>query len=107
MDDETKEALEKSIAKWEKNLAAKKWWQVVASPQGCPLCGLYFYKSDPCKGCPVYTQSGDVFCHKTPYELVTSFRHDEYLLGEGVISERAREAIKAEVEFLKSLRKST
>jgi hypothetical protein len=91
MDDETLTALRGSIAKWEGIVAGT---DVDRGASNCPLCQLFrpqgAYNS-PCRGCPVYQDTGLKGCEGTPYDHYNSD-------GEG-----AKALAQAEVDYLKSL----
>lgn len=108
MDDETKEALEKSIEKWQANVEAEKWDEVLMSRADCPLCVLYNNGSSvldtDCKGCPILEKTGARYCSGSPFSKVFGLQQIEDPEQEGhLVSDEAREAMKAEVEFLKGL----
>jgi hypothetical protein len=105
--------LEESIAKWEKNAAAKTWNEVTIGPGDCPLCVRFntAYRrqwegvGSPCAGCPVAAKTGRPYCKDTPYERVELFR-ERWDMGElkDKISAAGRRVIRDELEFLKGLR---
>lgn len=108
MNAEVREALEGSILKWERIVDYLKkedadWLRVGYLEQAsgnCPLCQL---KSTKGHGrcatlCPVVTKTGLPGCRRTPYyQFVTAE------IGRNLM--RARKAAKAELKFLKSLRR--
>lgn len=100
MDEKTRKAVELSIVKWEANLdfaEAGAWDRVQISASSCPLCALY-YDID-CKGCPVAERTSKHMCEESPYTRVA------YLLGDDppINEKKLVPAVRAEVEFLKSL----
>lgn len=105
MDDVTREALEQSIEKWEKNLGAATWREVTTGARDCPLCGLFnsvTNQHDPCVGCPVRERTESQFCWDTPHQRVAGAR--PITNSELGVSDYARSLIQEEVDFLKSLR---
>lgn len=111
MDNQTAEALEASITKWKENLQraeAGHWNSLRVSASECPLCDLFFRwmnTAGPCNGCPVSARTGMHHCGGTPYsKVVEELRacqetHPARPLLAYLIAE-----VKAEVEFLESLR---
>ena len=95
MNKKTAAALEKSIAKWERNTEIESLDRAKIKAKDCALCQL-FSRAD-CAGCPVKIRSGWPWCAGTPYMCA----YEKYLNDDlpGFI-----EAAKAEVKFLKSLR---
>ncbi|MBU0958908.1 MAG: hypothetical protein KKB31_03095 [Nanoarchaeota archaeon] len=69
MNSQTREALEKSIDKWE--VRYKKFDNKMGR-SNCPLCALFSYF---CHGCPVLEKTGYCGCEKTPYTMVARFRY--------------------------------
>lgn len=90
-----------SIRKWE---AILKGTGGDKGPKNCPLCKMYFYKYDVCRGCPVMEQTGQPFCRHTPY----SSWQDNLQKGEPfpyMADSSYRKALaRDEVRFLKRLR---
>ena len=114
MDDRTKKALEKSIAKWEANTTAKTSYQFRTGPKECALCREFLDPSllAPCSYCPVFRKTGANFCYGTPYVKASSARQ-LWVLGAleqaskkqmNQLRADAQAAAREEVEFLKSLR---
>jgi hypothetical protein len=97
MDAETLKALKASIAKWERNAAAKKPEDFLVRASDCPLCDL-FYERDLCVGCPVAAATGKSACSGTPYHSA----HSAWLSWQHG-GRSARSHARKEVEFLKSL----
>ena len=100
MNDETKEALKKSIKHWEENLEKAKQGALCNDDidgDKCALCGL-FWLCD-CEGCPVKDSTGEEDCKNTPY-----FDVDRSLdLNE--TNEALIRHVEKELEFLKGLQK--
>lgn len=107
MDAKTLEALKASIAKWEKNAKAKTSADYSTHWSDCPLCLMFNgddirATDDRCIGCPVYEKSGAKWCEETPfYEAVRA--KDNWHVRSKFDTDKAREAARAEVTFLKSL----
>jgi len=98
MDEQTKQALEGSIDKWEAIVAGTG---VDRGRHNCPLCRLFYILG--CKGCPVYLKTGAQNCRKTPYERWKI--HGYRLYGCSTIEgTKIMEMARDELEFLKSLR---
>lgn len=95
----SKELLERSIKAWEAKLKAKKWTDFELGVDECPLCVEYFKLY--CLGCPVRERTGERGCSGSPYDEVLHAKKADY---ERRISGEGRAAIRAEVDFLKSLR---
>lgn len=97
MDDETREALEKSIKHWEENVeAAEDGEEISIDIYACALCVRFFHRLN-CQGCPIKEATGQRVCKGTPYEdAVEAVEDNDY---EAVLT-----ASRAELEFLKSLR---
>ena len=99
MDAATLEALKGSIAKWEAIVAGTGEDE---GPDNCPLCQMFNYSSDldyedddtSCLQCPVYLNTGQRFCHGSPYQGFADSDDDS--------PEEAQAAV-AELAFLKSL----
>lgn len=73
--EKTLEALKDSIAKWKKNCEVKSLDNVLLGSSTCPLCNLFnpsgdLYYEDKCVGCPVYENTGTMYCNNTPYEQI-------------------------------------
>lgn len=103
MDAETKEELEGSIAKWDREEV------VDMGGLNCPLCDRFAW--DSCKGCPVMEVTGESLCKGTPYEEWVAHMvqaHPEQKDTDSWITvPGCAECIriqKAEADFLKSLR---
>lgn len=110
MNETTKEALEGAIEKWQKivdflrykRASTMSWvdyWNLDSLEQGrlnCPLCDLFM--NSGCSKCPVENKTGNG-CLGTPYS--------DYLWAKvfRVKIPAMRSAAKAELKFLKSLRR--
>jgi hypothetical protein len=101
MNAQTLEALEASIAKWERNAEAKTPAGYKIGESDCPLCALFIYP-DRCEGCPVFERTGERFCRDTPYIHASALR-TWWSEGDDAFRNRARAAARDEVAFLKSL----
>jgi hypothetical protein len=101
MDDRTLTALKASIAKWERNSRVTVPMNFLSGPNDCDLCILFHDKD--CLGCPVMESSGQPFCIATPYGLAEKAKYKWLSDSTQNNKARAREAARAEVEFLKSL----
>jgi hypothetical protein len=64
MDDETREALEGSIAKWQAIVDGTGEDRL---SENCPLCQI-FRSDEGCKGCPVMLRVKAHYCKRTPYD---------------------------------------
>lgn len=104
MDERTLTALQGSIAKWEKVVNGA----LEHGPQDCPLCKLFFFDEDECKGCPVAERSGKDACSGTPYMLWIKYVGDhrrastEYVEIK-VFDDKSKQLAQDELDFLKSL----
>lgn len=92
MDNETLEALQGSIVKWEGIVAGKRRDGGV---DDCPLCRIFWAAFD-CRGCPVREKSGEVNCRCTPY---ADFAVAKRAGDKDAMATHA----KAELNFLKTL----
>ena len=93
MDQETAQALEKSIKHWEENVeCAREGRETDIRQSSCALCNLFFHKE--CVGCPVSEKTGTDTCKLTPYDKVFYSRGTEEHLSVCI----------DELNFLKSLR---
>ena len=101
MNPETLTALQKSIAKWERNAEAKKPRDARLGPFDCPLCAMYWHNDD-CVGCPVMDRTGEEGRQGSPYEAADT-AHDKRLELDEEAAETFRAAARAEVGFLRSL----
>lgn len=102
---EASEALEASIAHWQRNLAAEKPSDVRLGVRNCALCDVFY--SNLCKGCPVAAKTGQVWCSGSPYEGASG-AHDLWEDADPDTEDDAklawRAAAQAELDFLISLR---
>lgn len=102
MDNETLEALKGSIKKHENILAGIG---TDKGPKNCPLCKLFWEHN--CGECPIFTETGEMYCEETPYEAWQAHIHDnhdmDYINGDGIYCPECRRLVELEVEFLKSL----
>ena len=108
------EALKESIAHHKRNLAAENPEDVKIGPSHCALCELYNnYQNEclynECLNCPVYENTGEIFCKDTPYEQL----HEKLMLWKDNINypewsdffkDMFRKAEQDEIKFLESLR---
>lgn len=110
MDQETREALEGSIRKWEAIVAGTG---VDKGSVNCPLCQKFCagrYRSDACIGCPVRERTGRSYCEETPYvRYVEAEEALAYYPGMSAAmrakwADQREKAAKEELEFLRSLR---
>jgi hypothetical protein len=108
MKDHIKEALDASIAKWEKNASVLCSNKVLIGAEDCPLCLLFNNdetdEGECCIGCPVYEKTGKVGCKDTPYYLAQIAFVDWSILDKNEDYELFITAARDEVTFLKSLR---
>lgn len=120
MDPKTEEALRLSIAKWKANASATIPSEVKLSSSACPLCEIFNnfipsvhgvsdkdladFHDNVCRGCPVHTRTGKMYCSNTPYEACENFYSYwlEYPQSPAWQSE-FHSAAAAEVSFLESL----
>ncbi len=108
----SKEALEKSIEHWEKNLEkVKKYELFPLGADECSLCNLYVDAS--CIKCPIYLKTQEPYCKNTPFmdvdktvEILEYLNEKYSLTNENFFYfwQRLREDVIKEIEFLKSLR---
>lgn len=108
MDARTLEALNASIAKWERNAEAETPDEYLISAGDCPLCHLFY--NDYCEDCPVAARTGKNVCRNTPYYDAVDARYAWILAridgDEDKVTaarEDSQENARAEVAFLKSL----
>lgn len=93
MDARTLEALQASIAKWERNAAIENIEDAKLNVSSCALCNVFY--ADRCHGCPVF-ELGHYQCDGTPYDDAHA-AYGNYNIG------AFRTAAKREVAFLQSL----
>jgi hypothetical protein len=101
MDPRTLEALQASIAHWERNVAAVEPHEVSTGPGSCALCRMFFWEKDVCQGCPVATHPDNTGCRGTPYS--DAFKAWGLWLRQKAPRQEFRIAAQAELDFLKSL----
>lgn len=114
MDAKTSEALEASIAKWERNAVVSEPKQYTFTWEDCPLCVLFLGGvKERCDGCPVKAKTGQASCDGTPYYPAQQaaqawdwavFEDGGHSARTVALRDKARAAAREEVEFLKSLR---
>jgi len=109
MDEETRIALDASIAAWAEKLAAENPWKIKTGAPECPLCLLFY--DENCRDCPVALKASATSCKNTPYrdavEAIVDWRcklEDDDATEMTAAKIAARAAIKEELDFLKSLR---
>lgn len=102
MDAKTAEALEASIAKWERNAEAETPDDVRVDASACALCCI-FYESG-CVGCPVRNRSGYSLCARTPWQAAAGSHLRWELHEDDGHRDAFRAAARDEVAFLESLR---
>jgi hypothetical protein len=118
MDTKTLKALEDSIEKWKKNVAAESPADVTTGWRECPLCLLYNnldkrdnaiaeWYATRCHGCPVFEQTRQQGCHGSPYNDAED-AHDDWVYHlasaeEDKYRDAFRAAAKLELKFLESL----
>lgn len=113
MNAKTLEALKASIAKWEANAETARTsfsdgskvkrgphaqpGVIGVGPDDCPLCEMFV--DDACEGCPVFEETGEIYCESTPY--VTVFHQTAFVprRADGSLVT----ACEAEVAFLRTL----
>lgn len=101
MDAKTLEALNASIAKWERNAVAETSNAYLISKYDCPLCALFY--NDFCEGCPVFERTGETRCDATPYVQAVERRRKWIDTGDKRHVYATHTAARKEAAFLKSL----
>jgi hypothetical protein len=106
MTEQTLEALEYSIAHWERLASGERYDGEGIGPAYCALCNMFYNTTKTqllaCVGCPVLTHTGQRYCNDTPYHAA-----ELAIWGDGGCdSSEFLHAAKAELEFLKSLRET-
>ena len=104
MKPETLAALQESIAHWERLYACEDYGCMAAEgwhSNSCKLCDLFLDEKPMCYGCPVAKKADTICCYGTPW-------HDaDAAIGmlsiRTTTKQEAKLAIKAELNFLKSL----
>lgn len=103
-------ALQESVRVWQKKLTMTSG-MLPLSHLDCPLCGLFFYRTPDCKGCPVKKDTKKSLCRKSPYDTVSNFietlprRKYKFFLETYSQKEmiKLRKLIKKEIDYLNSL----
>jgi hypothetical protein len=105
MDKRTANALEASIAHWERNVAIETPKGISLGSAACALCTEF---RPSCDGCPVKDETGEKDCIGSPYEAAADLfcSWKEYPGGAGRFA-AWRAAAQRELDFLKSLRNET
>lgn len=108
MTPEAAQALEESIAHWRRNVEAETPDQTSVYSRDCALCRLFFLAKridGKCTGCPVFAVTKLKFCAGSPYQRANKARS----MWWGNIEKRDawRDAARAELSFLESLRETT
>ncbi len=100
----SKEALEKSIKHWEKNLEKVINKELLnLSSKNCALCLEYLENN--CEKCPIKHKTNMPFCYHTPYYDVLYFCQD--ILNNVDFDsnwDNLEKAVVEEIQFLKSLK---
>ncbi len=91
--------LQESIEHWQKDNVEQENPGLL-STYYCPLCGEYFYQKVFCYGCPVSEFSGEPGCYGTPWQDAYDAKQSH-----GPTSPQFIDASKAEVEFLKKVKR--
>lgn len=92
MKPEVLEALEDSIAHWERMRDGTAAEHEIPNVVSCALCVLFFYND--CDGCPVKEKTKHILCRRTPYRNASMCKSDD---------PKWHELHDAEVQFLRSL----
>lgn len=116
MNNETAEALDASIDKWEGYLTEDNPDNIMMGVKECPLCKLFFFSDNPCVGCPIDKKTGNG-CNYTPFHRASNRLHRWhsrvlYVGFEGLVEDETvkftREdfcdAVQDELELLNSLK---
>lgn len=103
MDARTLEALQASIAKWERNAVAETPQAAKIYADSCALCQMYCLSIDiaSCNGCPVSSATGEIDCDGSPWPAAR--QKWEAWCDDDAKAAAFHEAARAEVAFLKSL----
>jgi hypothetical protein len=99
MNAKTLKALKGSIRKWEKIVAGMGGDR---GPANCALCEMFLHEH-ACRGCPVYSRTGQEGCRGTPYDDWKGRRHPHGQNEVFATTPHYKSAARAEVRFLKSL----
>jgi hypothetical protein len=117
-DREDMDPTQASIEVWEERLRlfVEERWVVLHGPHACPLCKKHRGRTS-CYACPIKKHTGKDSCEGTPYTAVAEvyhrlFRHvsrcfvySEFKWDPTILDE-VESALRAEVEFLKSLKEA-
>lgn len=98
LDPDTHFALETSIAHWQRYAEGHGAFEGRPEASNCALCQKFF--DNDCKGCPVASTTGHLFCLDTPFEdadKALTNSHYNYTDIEFLI------AAQAELDFLQSI----
>jgi hypothetical protein len=107
MKEKTMKALKKSIIHWQDNVyfaEAGNFRMMTTSRTKCALCNLFNkYETtitERCHGCPVHADTGEQYCHGTPYMKVNAaiIRYD---------NKAVLKHAKAELKYLISLKEKS
>ncbi len=98
--EQTAQALDGSIAHWERMMAMGSESNDRPIGRDCALCRLCVLKNRTCEGCPVCQKTGRMRCAGTPYAGAAFAWEDS-----GPDSREFKAAAKLEIDFLKSLKK--
>lgn len=98
--EQTAQALEESIAHWERFSTGTASDYETPYSAHCPLCSLHSPIENGCNGCPVKEKTSLDNCAMTPWRDAATAWHDH-----GRNSATFQSAAKLELDFLKSLRK--
>ena len=106
MTPKVKEALEKSIQKWESIVAGVG---IDTAYKNCALCRL-FNTDNGCSDCPVFKDSHKDYCNNTPYYEWHMHQREHYQNRPFkapfmVLYSKCRTLAQEELNYLKSLRK--
>ena len=76
MNEVTKNALQKSIKKWQRIVDGTG---VDDGCHNCALCEVFYYAPEgECLECPVFIKTEKRFCHQTPYDEWSNHQEDEH-----------------------------
>jgi len=111
MNPEILDALNDSIAHWERLASGKRKPNESVGIYDCALCRMFNKHSEDgsdtrCKGCPVKEKTGIRFCKATPFVRAEEITEDLEIYDspeEAMNSSEFKEAAQEELEFLKSL----
>jgi hypothetical protein len=106
------DALQRSIAHWEENVAATRIQDVRIGAGDCRLCVVFrgnseVQKPSDCIGCPVAEKTGQIYCRLTPYSNALRFFDRAWAnratRGPSVYLTCFKQAAQEELDFLRSL----